>query len=1464
MPSIEKLNEGGEASQGHNPVQEPTTLAHTTSSADSTVIDTGSDDDNMDVEKNVEMFRDLERRISHHADDQALKPTRTLSRKSDKLDEEKAGAQGDEDLPFDFRDYLESGVRAADSNGHRHQKMGVVFKDLTIIGEGADASTILNLTSPFVGFFKLLNPMRWVSKKTHGTAFDIVHKVTGFCEEGEMLLVLGRPGAGCSSLLRVLANSRKGFLNIEGQVNYGGIPAEEFGNYLGEAIYCMEEDAHYPELTVKETLGFALRMKTPAKRLPGVSRTDFQSEFMDTMLKIFGLKKQENTVVGNAFVRGLSGGERKRMTISEAMTARSAIACWDCPTRGLDAASALHYSKSLRIQCDALNKTTVATLYQASDSIYNLYDKVMLMYLGKCIFFGPRERAKSYFVEMGYTCEPRKSTPDFLTGITNPNERIIAEGYEGKVPETPEQFETYFLESRDYQELVDAIAQYEAKVEREQPAAEFGAYVQEIKQKGVRNQSVYSVNFYEQVKALTIRQFQILWGDKQALYERYMSVFIQAFIYASVFYQMALNSTGAFQRGGALLASLLFNAFLSQAELPNVLTGRMTLQKHKSYAMYHPSAFHIARVVTDIPIIVVQCSLYAIIVYFMMGFDPRPDKFFVFLSINVLATLCTTDLFRLLGNISPSIYVAFQLTGILLITLITYCGFSIPYNNMHPWLYWIYWIDPYAYAFKALFTNEMRGLTFPCEGQAGLVPYGPSYTDPTHQACAIVGAEQGQLFVTGDQYLEAAYGYKTSQMSIDIIAVFLFWLFFIVLNMIAMEKITWVTGGFVKKVYKRGKAPKHTDEEELIRLRNAQEAYDQMGQDFAAEAGIFTWDHVNYWVPVQKTQLQLLNECNGWIKPGQMTALMGASGAGKTTLLDVLAKRKTIGKVEGDIYLNGKKLAADFERITGYVEQMDVHNPNLTVREALRFSAKMRQPAEVPLQEKYDYVETVLKMMEMQDLGDALIGILEAGQGISVEERKRLTIGMELVAKPHILFLDEPTSGLDSQSSYNIVKFIRKLADAGMALVCTIHQPSSILFEHFDRLLLLARGGKVAYFGDIGDNSAVMNSYFEANGARHCEQHENPAEYILEVIGAGIDGKSKQDWTDVWRNSPEHQAVQDELARLNANVGTLGVDENATEFATSTGYQVWEVYKRMNRIWWRDPYFNIGRIWQAFFIGILNGFTFWQLQATPSQLQLRALIVFQVMIMGLTLIFSIQPQFMMQRLFFRRDYASKYYGFFAFALAMILVEIPYMCVAGAVGFLPLYWTAGIQTTHLDGFYLYLMLVVFLLFCISFGLAIAAMLESMAQASIVTPIPNTFLFLFAGLLSPAAAMVYFWRVWMYPLDPYHYFLEGFISTLFNGMQVQCIDQDFIKFTPTSGQNCGTYAASYIDVAHGYLKDPSATDVCEYCQYSSGAQFLNNFEWTMDNRWRDFGLMWAYYVFNVLVFVLFVYINRKQKR
>lgn len=220
---------------------------------------------------------------------------------------------------------------------------------------------------------------------------------------------------------------------------------------------------------------------------------------------------------------------------------------------------------------------------------------------------------------------------------------------------------------------------------------------------------------------------------------------------------------------------------------------------------------------------------------------------------------------------------------------------------------------------------------------------------------------------------------------------------------------------------------------------------------------VVTWQNVTYTIPYEKNQRTLLQDVQGYVKPGKLTALMGASGAGKTTLLNTLAQRINFGVVHGDFLVDGRPLPSSFQRSTGFAEQMDVHESTATVREALRFSAKLRQPKEVPLQEKYDYVEKIIELLEMQDIAGAAIGV--PGSGLNQEQRKRVTIGVELASKPELLmFLDEPTSGLDSGAAFNIVRFLRKLADAGQAILCTIHQPSSVLFEQFDQLLLLKSG----------------------------------------------------------------------------------------------------------------------------------------------------------------------------------------------------------------------------------------------------------------------------------------------------------------------------------------------------------------------------------------------------------------------
>ncbi len=208
---------------------------------------------------------------------------------------------------------------------------------------------------------------------------------------------------------------------------------------------------------------------------------------------------------------------------------------------------------------------------------------------------------------------------------------------------------------------------------------------------------------------------------------------------------------------------------------------------------------------------------------------------------------------------------------------------------------------------------------------------------------------------------------------------------------------------------------------------------------------------------------------------------------------------------------------------------MDVHEGTATVREAMRFSAYLRQPFEVSREEKDAYVEEMIELLELQDMSEALV------MSLNVEARKRLTIGVELASKPELLlFLDEPTSGLDAQSAWNLVRFLRKLADQGQAILCTIHQPSSLLFESFDRLLLLERGGETVYFGDIGADSHVLREYFARHGAV-CPGNVNPAEYMLEAIGAGVSPRiGDKDWKDVWLDSPEYQVVRKEIDAIKA------------------------------------------------------------------------------------------------------------------------------------------------------------------------------------------------------------------------------------------------------------------------------------------------------------------------------------------
>lgn len=242
--------------------------------------------------------------------------------------------------------------------------------------------------------------------------------------------------------------------------------------------------------------------------------------------------------------------------------------------------------------------------------------------------------------------------------------------------------------------------------------------------------------------------------------------------------------------------------------------------------------------------------------------------------------------------------------------------------------------------------------------------------------------------------------------------------------MLATEIFDFTSGGGGTLEFKRSKASKNqvkaaaapNDEEKAKHpSTNSSGSTDTLGaqegetlQEISGSESIFTWENVEYTVPYMGGERKLLNRVDGYAKPGVMVALMGASGAGKTTLLNTLSQRQRMGVVSGDMLVDGRPLGTEFQRGTGFCEQMDLHDGTATIREALEFSAILRQDRHISRAEKIAYVDKIIDLLELRDMQDALV------RSLGVEQRKRVTIGVELAAKPSLLlFLDEPTSGLE-------------------------------------------------------------------------------------------------------------------------------------------------------------------------------------------------------------------------------------------------------------------------------------------------------------------------------------------------------------------------------------------------------------------------------------------------------------------
>jgi ATP-binding cassette subfamily G (WHITE) protein 2 (PDR) len=642
-------------------------------------------------------------------------------------------------------------------------------------------------------------------------------------------------------------------------------------HFRGEINYNPEIDRHFPHLTVEQTLLFAAALRTPHTRLDGLSRDEWAQEITKSVMALYGLSHTKDTQVGDDFVRGVSGGERKRVSIAEMTLSGSTVACWDQSTRGLDSSSALHFAKSLKGAPQDMESCHIVSMYQASDAILRQVDKVIVVYEGKEIYFGPVKSAKTYFETMGWQPPVRLALGDFLTSVTNPAERQARPGYEDKVPRTPEDFVSYWLASNEGQALQKEIFVHEENLSAKFPE-EFAQAMNAKKGPHARRGTPYLVSTRKQIQYCAKRAFHRLWNDKTATLAQAASQIIMSLIVGSMFYNTPNNTTGFFSKGGILFGAIMLNAMSAITEIFQLYSHRPIVEKQASYALYHPWTEALSGWVLNIPIKFAMASTFNISLYFLSGLRREPSNFFIFFLFLYTLTLTMSCIFRTIGAATKVLPQAFAVVGVVLPLLVIYTGYIIPKPSMHPWFKWITYINPVGYAFESLIANELHGENFKCAPQSIVPPYGPSARTPF--VCASRGAALNQLFVTGDAFMFTNFEYKYSHLwrnygiLVAILAFFLV-LYLAISNVNIRSPISSST-----LVFRKGHAPVQVKTGKVVKGKRSSSEPSIKAGLVGSQTDTFSWHDICYTIPVKGGSRRLLNDISGYVKPGTLTALM--------------------------------------------------------------------------------------------------------------------------------------------------------------------------------------------------------------------------------------------------------------------------------------------------------------------------------------------------------------------------------------------------------------------------------------------------------------------------------------------------------------------------------------------------------------------------------------------------------------
>ncbi|CAK7334854.1 unnamed protein product [Dovyalis caffra] len=1186
---------------------------------------------------------------------------------------------------------------------------------------------------------------------------------SGIIRPSRLTLLLGPPSSGKTTLLLALAGRLGNNLQMSGKITYNGHSLNEFVAPRTSA-YVSQNDWHVAEMTVRETLEFAGRCQgvgskydmllelARREKIAGIK----PDEDLDIFIKLWGAGDKPSGGVHNEDFRDL-GGQKKRLTTGELLVGPARVLFMDEISNGLDSSTTYQIIKYLRHSTHALDGTTVISLLQPAPETYELFDDVMLLCEGQIVYQGPRDAALDFFSSVGFRCPERKNVADFLQEVISKKDQ---EQY-WSVPNRPYryippgQFVEAFHSFHIGRSLSEELAVPFDKRYNHPAALSTSRF-------GVKQSELFKTSFNWQKLLMKRNSFIYVF--------KFIQLLLVALITMSVFFRTTMRHDTIYDGGlfvGAIYFSMVIILFNGFTEVSMLVAKLPVLYKHRDLHFYTSWAYTLPSWVLSIPISLMESGLWVAVTYYVIGYDPNITRFFRQFLLYFSLHQMSIALFRVIGSLGRHMIVANTFGSFAMLVVMALGGYIISRDRIPSWWIWGFWVSPLMYAQNAASVNEFLGHSW--DKRAG---------NNSNFSLGEALLRARSLFPESYWYwigIAALLGYT-------VLFNLLFAFFLANLNPLGKQQAV------VSKAELQERDKRRKGENVVIELREYLQHSGSLNGKYFKQRGMvlpfqplsMSFSNINYFVDVPmelkqqgivEDRLQLLVNVTGAFRPGVLTALVGVSGAGKTTLMDVLAGRKTGGIIEGSMYISGyPKKQETFARISGYCEQNDIHSPCLTLVESLLFSAWLRLPSEVNMDTQQAFVEEVMELVELTPLSGALVG-LPGVNGLSTEQRKRLTIAVELVANPSIVFMDEPTSGLDARAAAIVMRTVRNIVNTGRTIVCTIHQPSIDIFESFDELLFMKRGGELIYAGPLGPKSCELIKYFEAvEGVPKIRPGYNPAAWMLEVTSSAEENRLGVDFAEIYRRSNLHQHNRELVENLSKPSNSAKELNFRTKYSQSFFDQLLACLWKQNLSYWRNPQYTAVRFFYTVVISLMLGTICWRFGSKRENEQelfnAMGSMYAAVLFIGITNATAVQPVVSVERFVSYRERAAGMYSALPFAFAQVIIEFPYVFGQSITYCTIFYSMASFDWTAMKFIWYTFFMYFTMLYFTFYGMMTTALTPNHNVAAIIAAPFYMLWNLFSGFMIPHKRIPIWWR-WYYWANPIAWTLYGLLTSQYGG-------------------------------------------------------------------------------------------------